>query len=636
MSQNDSSYPDWLRAVLREALFRCALILYGRTQDLFYDPQERQYVRLSELLPRLLLRDRSLGFTMAGQWDQVDGLRFPDGRMLGRFQETVRQGLGGSKPNGPAKNSYDVGDAKATTPPLPQDTGPYPNPNELLPAIRTVFGNSSERPVFILDWNQLFVGDPTHLSDDERRWMLHMGKALVGESIVPMDSDHLRQSNGLLILLATNLSKVPPILYQGEPRIRLIAVPAPSRSERHAFFLRHFDDLRCEHARPASGSASASTGTTSREALADTLADLTDQFNMVDLRQILSLSLRTEAPLRPERLLNLYRLGEQRSPWEELSEEKLRTVEETLTKRVVGQQQAVRHVATMVLRANMGLAGLEHSARRSKPKGTMFFVGPSGVGKTELAKASAEFLFGDESAYIRYDMSEYSHEHSDQRLIGAPPGYVGFEEGGQLTNAVRQRPFSVLLFDEIEKAHPRILDKFLQILEDGRLTDGRGETAYFSECVLIFTSNIGAAEMPKSDDPEVIRIHFLSAVEDHFRHKLGRPELLNRLGDNIVVFNQITDDGVRRAILERKILPLRGYLQERFGIALRITEDLESRYLQAARSEHGGRGVVNALEHDLLNPLSRFLFDHKHQLRRGRVVRAALEGGQVHFDLEEA
>jgi ATP-dependent Clp protease ATP-binding subunit ClpA len=186
-----------------------------------------------------------------------------------------------------------------------------------------------------------------------------------------------------------------------------------------------------------------------------------------------------------------------------------------------------------------------------------FFVGPTGVGKTELAKAIAELVFDDEGALRRFDMSEFSQEHSSERLTGAPPGFVGHQNGGVLTNWMMERPFSVVLFDEIEKANPKIFDKFLQIIDDGRITDGQGRTAYFSHSIVIFTSNIGASglhnvlsEFPRDAPPgyPVIEKHFRDAVARHMAEELGRPEILGRLGSGIVVFDILRDDVVCRIV----------------------------------------------------------------------------------------
>ena len=622
---------QWLQTLQREAAIRKLLILHDNTQDTFYDEQQREYVNLPQLLLRLFQRNTQLGFTLTGQWDQVDGLRFGDKKMRDRFLAAL-QGQTKSQ-NNRGNQAYDVGTGSNASP--QQDDLLYPEPTDLTAAIREVLAGQNERPVFILDYTQYLVTQADHPDPTERQWMLQLAKAITGPDVVSINSDSLKQNNGLIIFVTSKLGNLPPMFYQDDPRVRLIPVPPPSRCQRKGFFLRHMDDLRCEQPKSSNPATPAAALTAGREGLAEMLADLTDRLKIHDLKQILALSLSTPQPLPPEKLLNLYRFGDQRSPWEELSQEKLRQVDDILKQRVVGQEEAVEHVGTMTIRAFMGLAGLQHSDKRTKPKGNLFFVGPTGVGKTELAKACAEFLFGDESAFIRFDMSEYNHEHSDQRLIGAPPGYVGFEEGGQLTNAIRQRPFSVVLFDEIEKAHPRILDKFLQILEDGRLTDGRGETTHFSESVLIFTSNIGASEIPDTDDPELIRQHFLQAVRQHFVKELKRPELLNRLGDNIVVFSKITDGNFRRSILQKKLQPLHKYLRERFGVTLQLSSEVQDHFIDSSKSEDGGRGVLNVLERQLINPLARFAFERLHQLRRGRTLVVALHEKQVHFDLQE-
>ena len=209
---------------------------------------------------------------------------------------------------------------------------------------------------------------------------------------------------------------------------------------------------------------------------------------------------------------------------------KLLRMEDALGKRVKGQQQAVQAVSDAVRRARAGISD------PNRPTGSFLFLGPTGVGKTELAKALAEFLFDDERAMVRIDMSEYSEKHSVARLVGAPPGYVGYDEGGQLTEAVRRRPYSVVLFDEVEKAHSDVFDILLQVLDDGRLTDGQGRTVDFRNVILVLTSNLGsqilvselAAEAKKDAVLEVVRAHF-------------KPEFLNRL-DDIVVFDPLTTE----------------------------------------------------------------------------------------------
>jgi ATP-dependent Clp protease ATP-binding subunit ClpA len=249
-----------------------------------------------------------------------------------------------------------------------------------------------------------------------------------------------------------------------------------------------------------------------------------------------------------------------------------------------------------------------------------FLAGPTGVGKTELAKTVTELLFGDESLCIRFDMSEFSAEHSDQRLIGAPPGYVGYDVGGELTNAVRQKPFSVVLFDEIEKAHPRILDKFLQVLDDGVLTSGRGERVYFSEAFLIFTSNLGIYRLDAHGErvPNVLPGEPYDAVQAkvkdeiarHFNLTLGRPEILNRLGENIMVFDFIRDD-VAAEIFDAMLdgLALKAKQSQHVTVEISAEARHTLRQLCTADLSNGGRGIRNQLEVHFVNPLARLLFD---------------------------
>jgi hypothetical protein len=391
--------------------------------------------------------------------------------------------------------------------------------------------------------------------------------------------------------------------------VRVVTVPAPTlglRATAAALFLRRlFDDRR------APG-----------DARADAVAVLADLSQGMTIREIDSIvTFATEHGIDPSRMdeaLRSYRLGVPENPWNDsLLLHRLNRGVETVGRRVLGQPRAVEQALTVLTRSAMGLTGAQFDGTASRrPQGILFFAGPTGVGKTELAKSLAETLFGAQDAYIRFDMSEFSAEHSEARLIGAPPGYVGHYAGGELTNAVRERPFSLLLFDEIEKAHPRILDKFLQILEDGRLTDGAGETVHFSETVIVFTSNLGTSRETSDDanfaqwgDPyDETRAKVRRAIELHFTEKIHRPELLSRIGDNIVVFDFISEK-VGRELVTKYLAAVVRRVHARHGLALtidgsvtRAIEDYAVRDLS-----FGGRGVGSVVESMFVNPLTRAL-----------------------------
>ena len=347
----------------------------------------------------------------------------------------------------------------------------------------------------------------------------------------------------------------------------------------------------------------------------------TEGLNFTELEEMRLLSKQEEMPIRDLcKVVDLYKYGIKENPWSSLSMDSLKNAKADFEKRIKGQDAALERTLDVVKRAVTGMNGV-NSSSTGKPKGVLFYAGPTGTGKTETAKALAEKLFGDESACVRFDMSEYGQSHSDQKLMGAPPGYVGYEAGGQLTNAVKENPFCILLFDEIEKAHSSVLDKFLQILEDGRMTDGQGKTVYFSETIIIFTSNLGiyVKDAFGNRQPNVtmdmdygeVRSRVRSAIEDYFKLELGRPEILNRIGENIVVFDYIRKEAAE-LILKGQVNKIINNLREQKNIRIRI-EDFAYQSLQDAATfdlSNGGRGIGNQVESLLVNPLSRWMFDN--------------------------
>jgi ATP-dependent Clp protease ATP-binding subunit ClpB len=274
--------------------------------------------------------------------------------------------------------------------------------------------------------------------------------------------------------------------------------------------------------------------------------------------------------------------------------DKLLRMEEVLGKRVVGQQEAVKAVADAIRRSRAGLSDPH------RPSGSFMFLGPTGVGKTELCKALAEFLFDTEDSLIRIDMSEFMEKHSVARLIGAPPGYVGYEEGGYLTEAVRRRPYSVILLDEIEKAHPDVFNVLLQVLDDGRLTDGQGRTVDFRNCVVIMTSNLGSQviqELSGEANYAKMKEAVMQVVTQHFR-----PEFINRV-DDIVVFHSLGREQIR-SIVDIQLGRLRQRLAER-DITLRLDDDARDKIGEAGfDTVYGARPLKRAIQSQIENPLA--------------------------------
>jgi ATP-dependent Clp protease ATP-binding subunit ClpB len=297
---------------------------------------------------------------------------------------------------------------------------------------------------------------------------------------------------------------------------------------------------------------------------------------------------------------------------------KLLHMEERLHLRVVGQDEAIGAVANAVRRARAGLQD------PNRPLGSFLFLGPTGVGKTELARALAEFLFDDENAIVRIDMSEYTEKFAVSRLMGAPPGYVGYEEGGQLTEQVRRRPYSVVLFDEIEKAHPEVFNVFLQILDDGRLTDSQGRVVDFKNTVIIMTSNVGShliSELGLSDEATL-----RSRVQDALRQSF-RPEFLNRI-DETVIFQQLSRDQLTR-IVDIQLDRVRRRLAER-KITLELSESAKE-FLgnEGFDPVYGARPLKRAIQRRLLDPLSLELLEGT--FHDGDTVRVDAEGGRLVF-----
>ena len=588
------------------------VLLYGNVTDQFL--LNGRYVPLDGFLNEYFTSE---GYGVVGYYDVVDGLKLIDpDSMQPAFDDIISRAMGGAAQT-PTPSPDPAPATPNAAPPrsmpragagLPSTAPRLQQPQQALDAIRHSVRQSGVASAFVVDFTDKLVSDPQQQQEAERLVLVQLKKVVQEAAFIP--SGPLAGRRNAVVTVAGQLGGVPPWFHQDNPFLALVQVGKPRLEERVSFvrtFIANFSGGR-------------ELGAEQVEEVAGQVGDLTDGLAAWDLESIRRTSVAEGLSVaRPKVLVDYYKYGQREDPWERLDPTKIGAARETINQRVIGQPAAVDAVVDMLVSARVGISMSEVTAKSGKPRGTFFFVGPTGVGKTELAKSLTELIFSDDTAFDRYDMSEFAEQHAAEKLTGSPPGFVGYEEGGRLTERVMHRPFNLLLFDEVEKAHPRVMDKFLQILEDGRLTDGKGQTAYFSQSVIIFTSNIGSdtvdacgpspAALP---DYESIREHYLNAVREHFTHTLGRPELLNRLGDNVLVFDMLRPQHIT-GIAGKFLQALAGSAREKRGLTLSfeqpaITDMIQSMMLEGDNMRFGGRRIKTLVEGAIERPLNRWVF----------------------------
>lgn len=489
--------------------------------------------------------------------------------------------------------------------------------------IRKAMNNTDRPTAVIVDLANTIAISPDNLSDEETEYFTRLMLA----SRTPMQAlsvSNKKPLTNLLFLIVEKVNDIPTWFYLNNPYVRTLTISRPEKEIRDSVIDARLDTL----------DGIKDLYSSERKKVKDEFVALTDGMTLVEIFGIFSLCQQKKYKVSQIRdAVKMFRYGETESQWDNLDSEKVKHAEEFLRRRVKGQEVAIKKAASVLSRACLGMSGIQGGSS-SRPKGVLFLAGPTGTGKTELAKTIAEFVFGDESFVTRFDMSEYQQPHSDQKMLGAPPGYIGYSDGGQLTNAIKAKPFCVLLFDEIDKAHPSILDKFLQILEDGRITDSAGETMYFSEAFIIFTSNLGVVgtnpdtgERYQTITPKMdyctIQKKLLSTIKDYFKFTIQRPELLNRIGDNFIVFDFIREAAVNE-ILNLKLNAVVDNLEHEKGIKLVLDAQFKEYLLNKAKSDlsNGGRGIGNIVETCLVNPLAKVLIHEEWKSGDSIVIKA--------------
>jgi len=519
-----------------------------------------QYQSLSGFLDWYLVGQ---GYEVVGHYDPVDGLRFVAPEMQGIFARIAAPSTDTSGANSAANvpppqqgsfvptqspaggtmnapGSAGFGQVRPGMQP-PLRTAPVcrmpvrdDNTEDVLQRIRQALRQAKTPVAMVIEFADKLVSDPERQPEEERKLTVLLEKIV--EEAAFLKRGKLQGRRNVLVMVAKNSGAIPPSVYQNNPLVTVLRLSRPDQNERRSYFTRHLEAFHSGDQIPGE----------QRKRITDILGDITDGLAAWDLETIRRISVAEQISVQqPKKLVDYFKFGRIDDPWKNLDLDKICEALSTLRKRVLGQSHAVKAVSDMLFRARGGISVERSNGIGGQPKGVLWFCGPTGVGKTELTKALAEMIFGDEAALHRFDMGEYGEPHTRQRLIGAPPSYVGYDQGGELTGRCQSKPAAIFLFDEIEKAHSSLLDIFLGILDAGRLTDSKGQTAYFSKSCIVFTSNEGGSlwsdlkSTASEDLPtyEEVRDHYVTATKRYITERLKRPELLNRLGENIVAFD---------------------------------------------------------------------------------------------------
>jgi len=607
----------WIEAVDRELVRSKHVLLHGNTSDLVLYAGT---TASSETASCCMTFDKALhrylvdsGFSLVLHFNAADGLSLVDLSMSPDFDRACRAGSLGAEVERVDNRlgiANDVGGAVET--------------------IRQVLRQNQVSCAVVAHFVDQLVGDPHQHQQDDRQLLIGLKQA-VQDAGFASGQNALRNS---FIGVASQLTAVPAWLFVDNPRIALVPVGRPNARER-----RHWIGIRFQDFHGVSQLADGLQDELVRE-----LADRTEGMSLFDISLLPRVS-HTEKidPTSPQELVRAARFGKKEDPWRGLDPARLASVDQVLRARVKGQEAAISHVVSTLRQAHVGIGLGSNRAHGGPPKGVFFFVGPTGVGKTELAKALAAFVFGDDDRMKVFDMSEYRQEQASERLVGAPPGYLGFERGGQLTNHVLSEPFSVILFDEIEKAHKSVNDKFLGILEEGRLTDGRGMTAYFDQSMLVFTSNLGSKQLrhrienSNGEFPsyEELREIYLNEVKKYFDVTLGRPELRGRYGDNIIVFDMARPELVQQ-ICGKFLHGLREDSHRQCGLHIEfdrsVTDHISRLMRKPDNLELGGRCVRELIITEVVKPLNAFVFTTKPAAESTLFLSVPANGGRISID----